>query len=178
MYEVIRSLPTVRETWAARLVEEGVVTQEEADAMLQSVMDELSQIQHRLQDSDAAPLTAAPEIRARRPNEQLETAVDADRLRELNEAMLSRPEGFVPNQRLAKLLEKRRDALGESGGIDWGHAESLAFASLVADGVPVRLSGQDAERGTFSHRHVVVHDSETGASINVVGSIPQARASF
>jgi 2-oxoglutarate dehydrogenase E1 component len=178
MYDVIRSLPTVREKWAATLVEEGVVAQQEADAMLQSVIDELSQIQSRLQDSDSAPLTAAPEIRPRRPVERPETAVPAERLVELNEAMLARPEGFIPNQRLGKLLEKRRDALGESGGIDWGHAESLAFASLVAEGIPVRLSGQDAERGTFSHRHVVVHDSETGESLNVVSAIPQARASF
>jgi 2-oxoglutarate dehydrogenase E1 component len=159
-------------------VNEGVVTQGEADGMLQSVLDELAQIQSRLQDSDSAPLTAAPEIRPRRPLEQPETAVPAERLVELNEAMLARPEGFTPNARLGKLLEKRRDAMGENGGIDWGHAESLAFAALLADGVPVRLSGQDAERGTFSHRHVVVHDSETGASLNVVGSIPQARASF
>src|SRR5690606_11744207 len=128
MYEVIRSLPTVREKWAARLVEEGVVSQEEADAMLQSVLDELAHVQSRLQDSDAAPRTAAPEIRPRRTIEPPETAVPAERLLELNEAMLARPAGFTPNARLAKLLERRRDAMGESGGIDWGHAEALAFA--------------------------------------------------
>ena len=178
MYEIIRSLPTVREQWAERLVSEGVVTQEEADGMLQSGLDELSHIFDRLQDSDAAPLSAAPEIRPQRPAHDPETAVEPQRLVELNEAMLGRPEGFEPNSRLGKLLEKRRDAVGEAGGIDWGHAESLAFASLIAEGIPVRLTGQDAERGTFSHRHVVVHDSNTGDRVNVVASIPQARASF
>lgn len=178
MYEVIRSLPTVREQWAARLVAEGVVTQEEADAMLQSVLDELARIQERLQDSDNSPLLAAPEIRPQRDPEEPETAVPADRLIDLNEAMLTRPSGFAPNPRLAKLLERRRDALGEEGGIDWGHAESLAIASLIAEGTPVRLTGQDAERGTFSHRHAVVHDAETGEKVNTVASIPQARVSF
>src|SRR5690606_5068310 len=107
-----------------------------------------------------------------------ETAVPAERLIEFNDAMLSRPAGFTMNPRLGKLLERRRDAMGEEGGIDWGHAETLAFASLVAEGFPVRLSGQDAERGTFSHRHVVLSDAESGARRNVVGSIQQAKASF
>jgi 2-oxoglutarate dehydrogenase E1 component len=178
MYDVVRSLPTVREQWASTLVAQGVVTQAEADGMLQTVLDELSHVQNRLQDSDSAPITAAPEIRPRRPVQQPETAVNGDLLVELNEAMLARPGGFSVNPRLGKLLEKRREAMGETGGIDWGHAESLAFASLLADGIPVRLTGQDAERGTFSHRHLVLHDAATGARCNVVGSIPQARASF
>ena len=178
MYEVVRALPTVREQWAEQLVSDGVVTKEEADGMLQSVLDNLSQVFDRLQDSDATPLSAAPEIRPQRPDVTPETAVEADRLLDLNEAMLNWPEGFAPNARLAKLLEKRREAAGEAGGIDWGHAESLAFASLISEGVPVRLTGQDAERGTFSHRHVVLHDSKSGDSISVVASIPQARASF
>src|SRR5690606_23566248 len=178
LYEVSRALPTVREKWAARLVEEGEVSQEQADAMLQSVLDELAHVHRRLQESGATRPTAAPEIRPRRTIEPPETAVPAERLIELNEAMLARPEGFVPNARLARLLERRRDAMGESGGIDWGHAEALAFASLIAEGIPVRLTGQDAERGTFSHRHLVVHDAETGEKLDVIGSIPQARASF
>jgi 2-oxoglutarate dehydrogenase E1 component len=68
--------------------------------------------------------------------------------------------------------------MGEEGGIDWGHAETLAFASLVTEGVPVRLTGQDAERGTFSHRHLVLHDADSGARHNVLGTLPQAKASF
>src|SRR5690606_39407109 len=137
MYEVIRALPTVREKWAARLVEEGVVSQEEADAMLQSVLDELAHVHSRLQESDATPPTAAPEIRPRRTIEPPETAVPAERLIELNEAMLARPEGFVPNARLARLLERRRDAMGESGGGEWGGAEARAGPSPIGEGVPV-----------------------------------------
>src|SRR5690606_38833655 len=178
MYEVIRALPRVRVKWAARLVEEGEVSQEEADAMPQAALDELAHVHSRLQDPDATPPTAAAELRPRRTVEPTDTAGPAERLIELNEAMLARPEGFDPNARRARLRERRRDAMGESGGIDWGHAEALAFASLIAEGIPVRLTGQDAERGTFSHRHLVVHDAETGEKLDVIGSIPQARASF
>jgi 2-oxoglutarate dehydrogenase E1 component len=178
MYEVIRSLPTVRERWARTLVEQGVVTEEEADAMLQAVYDELAAVQEKL-SADAAP-HAAPAEADIQPLRSIEvdTAVDEETLRELNEALLARPEGFAPNSRLAKLLERRREGLGEEGGIDWGHAETLAFASLLAEGRPVRLTGQDAERGTFSHRHLVLHDAETGEHLNVLQSLPQAKASF
>jgi 2-oxoglutarate dehydrogenase E1 component len=107
-----------------------------------------------------------------------ETAVDEGTLRELNAALLRRPEGFTPNPRLEKVLQRRADALGPEGGIDWGHAEALAFASLLSEGTPVRLSGQDAERGTFSHRHLVLHDAETGERLDVLGQLAGARASF
>jgi 2-oxoglutarate dehydrogenase complex dehydrogenase (E1) component-like enzyme len=159
-------------------VGEGVVTREEADGMLQQVLDELSRVHGNL-DNDAPPaLAAAADIQPRRVPESVDTHVSADRLLQLNEAMMTRPEGFTPNPRLAKLLERRREVMGEEGGIDWGHAESLAFASLIAEGVPVRLTGQDAERGTFSHRHLVLHESESGQRYNTVERIPQARASF
>ena len=74
--------------------------------------------------------------------------------------------------------ERRRDAMGEEGGIDWGHAESLAFASLLAEGTSVRMSGQDAERGTFSHRHSVLHDPNTGQTFTPLQHLPNARGQF
>src|SRR5438105_2489803 len=92
-----------------------------------------------------------------------DTAVDADRLRDLNDHLLKWPANFKVNPRLAKTLARRAEAMGDAGGIDWGHAEALAFASLLMDGTSVRLSGQDSERATFSHRQAVLHDSESGA---------------
>jgi 2-oxoglutarate dehydrogenase E1 component len=176
MYEAIRTHPTAREKLAAELVAAGVLPQAEADGMLQAVFDELGRAleagggdDHGHDDEEDGQERAAS---------QETTAVAADVLRELNDGLLSRPEGFTPNARLDKLLQRRRDALGPDGGIDWGHAESLAFASLLAEGTPVRLSGQDAERGTFSHRHVVLHDSKTDGRYDVLASLPQARASF
>jgi 2-oxoglutarate dehydrogenase E1 component len=176
MYDVIRSHPTVRERLAAELVDRGVLGQDEADAMLQATLDRLAEVQASL-SADAA---VSPPSRNGRPegDRAVETAVAADTLRELNEALLSRPDGFTPNARLEKLLERRRDALGPEGGIDWGHAETLAFASLLAKGTPIRLSGQDVQRGTFSHRHLVLHDANTGEKLSVLGSLPAARASF
>ena len=178
MYETIRDLPTARELWAKQLVDEGTLTQAEADAMLDEVLQELGRVHAAVQTDSAPAVPASADIQPRRVPEGVETAVSAETLLELNEAILARPEGFEGNARLAKTLEKRREAMGGEGGIDWGHAETLAFASLLADGVPVRLTGQDVERGTFSHRHLVVHDANSGASHNVLTTLPQAKASF
>ena len=104
-----------------------------------------------------------------------ETAVPADRLEALNVAMLERPEGFTPNSKLDRLFQKNR---GDLSSIDWAHAEALAFASLLEDGVPIRLTGQDTARGTFSQRHAVLYDAETGARYVPLHNIPQAEASF
>jgi 2-oxoglutarate dehydrogenase E1 component len=105
------------------------------------------------------------------------TAVPAERLRELDEQLLRVPDGFEVNPKLARQLERRREALRE-GGIDWGHAEALAFASLLEEGIPIRLSGQDTERGTFSHRHAVLHDPVTGGVHTPLHALPGAAASF
>jgi 2-oxoglutarate dehydrogenase E1 component len=175
MYEVIRSHPTARERWAALLVEEGTVSAEVADSLLQEVYDRLDEAKNppasTPRSADGADAWGG---RTRAP----ETGVPADRLLELNEALLTWPEGFAPNPRLAKTLERRREAMGPEGGIDWGHAETLAFATLLVEGTPVRLTGQDVQRGTFSHRHQVLHHAETGATFTPLAALPGARASF
>jgi 2-oxoglutarate dehydrogenase E1 component len=176
MYEAIRTHPTAREQLAAELVAQGVVSQADADGMLQAVFDELSRTLEESGDGHAHDDDEADGDE--RLSSEEGTGVDAATLRELNDGLLARPEGFTPNARLDKLLQRRREAIGPDGGIDWGHAESLAFASLLAEGTPVRLSGQDAERGTFSHRHVVLHDARTGGCYDVLASHPRAAASF
>jgi 2-oxoglutarate dehydrogenase E1 component len=179
MYGVIRSHPTAREKLAEELIADGVVSREEADAMLQTVYDHLSEVQASLKD-EATPVPFQLPRRPDHPAADIRTAVEAATLHELNEGMLGIPEDFTPNPRLAKLvIERRREAVSsDEPAIDWGHAEALAFASLLAEGVPVRLTGQDAERGTFSHRHLVLHDAETGDKLDLMASLPQARASF
>ena len=128
----------------------------------------------------------SPSGRRRRPSrsrtsagtgDAVETAVAADRLRTLNEQLLAVPEGFTVNPKLAKQLERRRESI-ESGGIDWGQAEALAFASLLEDGIPIRLTGQDTERGTFAHRHLVLHDPVSGETVAPMQNLPGANASF
>ena len=179
MYDRIRSHPTAREILAASMIEEGLITQEEADGFLQEVYDNLDQVRAAIEagattDLDSATATPARELDL----ETQETAVPAEKLIEYNEAMLRFPEGFVPNARLAKQLDRRRDNLGPSGGIDWGQAETLAFASLLSDGIPVRLTGQDVQRGTFSHRHQVLVNAQTGEEHTPLAHLPTARASF
>src|SRR6202020_1593938 len=103
----------------------------------------------------------------RSPSPEVKTAVSADRLAVLNDELLSVPDGFTIHPKLIKQLEQRRDVFaargnGAGGGILWAHAEALAFASLLTEGIPIRLTGQDTERGTFSQRHLVLHDPKTG----------------
>ena len=95
----------------------------------------------------------------------------------LNEQLLTWPSTFKLHPTIQRTLPRRREAL-QQGAIDWGHAEALAFASLLTDGVGVRLTGQDAERGTFSHRHAVLHDQATGETYTPLAHLPQARAPF
>src|SRR5205807_5716134 len=112
----------------------------------------------------------------RSPSPEVKTAVSAERLRSLNEELLRVPEGFTVNPKLVKQLERRREALGSDGGIDWAHAEALAFATLLTEGTPIRLTGQDTERGTFSQRHMVLHDAKTGQAFCPIQSLPGAIA--
>jgi 2-oxoglutarate dehydrogenase E1 component len=106
------------------------------------------------------------------------TSVPAEQLHTLNEALLTWPAEFTPNPRLAKQLERRRETMGEQGGIEWGHAEALAFGSLLTNGRSVRLTGQDAERGTFSHRHSVLNDANTGLKYAPLANVPGATGRF
>jgi 2-oxoglutarate dehydrogenase E1 component len=105
------------------------------------------------------------------------TAVAADQLKELNEELLRTPEEFTVHPKLARQLERRLTAIAE-GGIDWGQAEALAYASLLVDGIPIRLTGQDSQRGTFSQRHLVLHDVHTAETFTPMQHLEEATASF
>ncbi len=162
--ERIESQPTVRERYAERLVEEMVATLRSAHESLRASIAE-------------PPAPPSEPLPSAGTGDAVETAVDAERLRGLNEELLRVPEGFTVNPKLAKQLERRRETVVD-GGIDWGQAEALAFASLLEDGIPIRLSGQDTERGTFSHRHLVLHDPHTGETVAPIQHLARASASF
>jgi len=161
----------------AQLLErEGIITAADADAMVAAVTERLQRARREAEANpkiNQPPAPAPPGI-ARRTA----TAVPAEKLIALNTALLARPEGFTVNPKLERTLERRRSGLEQTSGIDWGHAEALAFASLLSEGIPIRLSGQDSERGTFSHRHAVLHDAASGARYVPLQALPQARASF
>ena len=176
LYATIKAHPTPRQVWGERLVREGIVTTEDVQAAEREVAQQLEEIY----DETKKVKTEEFEIEHGKaaPSVMVETAVRAEQLVALNEQLLAWPTGFNAHPRLAKQLERRRDAMGEDGGIDWGHAESLAFASLLAEGTSVRMSGQDAERGTFSHRHSVLHDPNTGQTFTPLQHLPNARGQF
>ena len=179
MVDRIQHQPTVRERYAQVLVQAGAIGQEEADAMVQQTLGELRAAHERLKASFTAPPASPIREEPVRDGtgEAVVTAVPADRIVALNAQLLEVPEAFTINPKLERQLERRRDTIGE-GGIDWGQAEGLAFASLLEDGIPIRLSGQDTERGTFSHRHLVLHDPHTGETFAPVQHLPGANASF
>src|ERR671933_586170 len=164
MVEKIARHPSVRELFAARLAEQGIVPPEESERLLQEVETRLRAAHESLRSSFGGQSSPSPVREGHIPRSsgaEVVTAVAEERLRELNAELLAVPERFTVHPKLAKQLERRVAALDE-GAIDWGQAEALAFGSLLVEGIPVRLTGQDTERGTFSHRHIALHDAQTG----------------
>jgi 2-oxoglutarate dehydrogenase E1 component len=171
--------PTVREQFAASLVAEGDLTQQQADELEEEVVTGLRRAHEALKETFGQSEPAPPDDThvPAATGDEVVTAVAAERLRALNEQLLRVPEGFTPHPKLMSQLERRRGTL-EQGGIDWGQAESLAFASLLVEAIPIRLTGQDTERGTFSHRHDVLHDVNTGGTYTPLQHLDDAGAAF
>jgi 2-oxoglutarate dehydrogenase E1 component len=165
MYKIINSHERVRDLFIKQLVSEGVTTDDAAKELYDTRYHRIDSIHEHVQTTGErqpteldAPVGDYIELDSKaEPN----TAVDLDRLGELNEQALRAPDGFNVHPKLQRQLDRRRKAFTD-GKVDWGAAESLAYASLLVDGVPIRLSGQDCERGTFGHRNMVLHDVETG----------------
>jgi 2-oxoglutarate decarboxylase len=180
MYARIKQHPTLAALYGRQLVEAGVVTREEVEAMTdqawQVLTEQHQQLKARLGATTRVEQGTGEYQLDRTPSPDVATAIDAERLRELNEALLRVPDGFTVHPKLQRPLEQRREAMGADGGITWAHAESLAFASLLSEGTPVRLTGQDAERGTFSQRHLVLHDPKTGQEFCPIQHLPSALA--
>ena len=194
MYAKIKTKKRVSELWAERLVADGVVSKEEVDKLAQGVWDNLTLLHQRLKSKIAAAAEHGTEEQStgeyqldRSPSPEVSTAVPAERLRELGDELLKTPDGFTVHPKLVKQLERRREALNDGNsptpssapathGLDWAHGEALAFASLLTEGTPIRLTGQDTERGTFSQRHLVFHDAKTGQTVCPIQSLPEALA--
>jgi 2-oxoglutarate dehydrogenase E1 component len=176
MYERIKALPTTRELYARALVAAGVLTQEEADRQAADAYQRLVDIQQGFKASMSRGTPGESPHKLGGAGLEVDTALAGEFLVALNEQLLSWPEGFTVHPKLRKQLERRRAALGPEGGIDWAHAEVLALASLLTEGVPVRLTGQDTERGTFSQRHLVLHDVATGEPLTPLQRLPGALA--
>jgi 2-oxoglutarate dehydrogenase E1 component len=179
MYQKITEHPTVREIWARTLVSRGIVTAEQAEqiaashsADMQRAYDALRPEQDLVEPEPQAPPPGAAS--------KAQTAVPLDRLRELNAALLDVPGNFTIHKKLERGREKRARMLQtpDDRSVDWAAAEELALASILSDGTSIRLTGEDVERGTFSHRHAVYHDVKSGRAHVPLQTLPQARAAF
>ncbi len=181
MYETIRAHPTARALYAQKLEQQGVVSREASEEMLKAALVRMDQAKHEVEQGQAEiPGGEAGESNGRYNGTIALPPVTAERLTQWTEELLQHPEGFTPHARLERILQRYRNALGAGaeGGIDWGLAEALAFASILAEGIPIRLTGQDTERGTFSHRHAVLHDEQTGEKYIPLQHLSTDRASF
>lgn len=179
MYRTIENHPTVRQIWADTLIQRKVIDKAWPGELTAKYNAELQKTLESLHPEEDLPepnlVPAAPGI-ARR----VKTAIPAQRLRALNAGLLRRPAGFTVHPKLRRAMERRTKAMDslDEPTIDWSLAEDLAFASILEDGVAIRLTGQDVIRGTFSQRHDVLVDVETGQSYTPLQSLPQARAAF
>jgi 2-oxoglutarate dehydrogenase E1 component len=176
LYQVIAQHPTVRTLWARRLADEGVVSAEAAADMEDRVAEAFRGEQDALQEQapDAGPEPGEDDD-GKDEIVDPETSVDLERLARINEQALSAPEGFTVHPKLKRQLDRRRQGFTSDARIDWAYAETLALGSLLDAGVGVRLTGQDTERGTFSQRHLVLHDAETGDTYTPLAHLDGAR---
>lgn len=169
MYKKIAAIPNLFQSYTDHLIAAGEVSRQEADSVHAGRLERLQR------EFDSIDNAVTP-VGSRRPRatetmEEVEprvsepvTAISATRVRELMDRLTDVPDGFTPHRKIAKILEGRRAMGAGEIDFDWGAAEALAFASIVTEGKGLRLSGQDSQRGTFSHRHAVLHDSQDGTT--------------
>jgi len=166
MYQVIRKKPTVRQMYAGKLVAEGVLTAADAAGMLERYRNGLDE--GKPQARAALGLIGNKytvdwsEYLGADWSEPVKTGLDMVNLRALGKAITSYPADWTLHPRVLAIMQAREKMVAGELDLDWGCAETLAYASLIQDGYPVRLTGQDSGRGTFFHRHAVLHDQKTG----------------
>ena len=179
MYNLIEAKRSVRKLYTEALIGRGDITGEEAEAALRDYQQQLERVFLETKEATKNPPTAASASADHRsrglekpaaqaaddaaaPRWKNNTAVSLDELQAIGDAFTAIPEGFTVHPKLRQLLE-RRTAMTREGGIDWAMGELLAFGTLLKEGTPVRLAGQDSRRGTFVQRHAVLIDKHTGA---------------
>ncbi|MEK0316935.1 2-oxoglutarate dehydrogenase E1 component [Cohnella sp. 56] len=179
IYKKVKAHPGVSRVYANRLVKEGKLTEaqfEEAKNAVLAVFKEAFEEMKKLEDNHAGPQSHA--VVQKTSAAKSATSVPMAKLRKLNADLLKWPEGFKLYPKLQKILERRASALNDGEKVDWSHAETLAFASILADGRAIRMTGQDAETATFAQRNLVLHDVVTGETFCPMHTLPQAKASF
>src|SRR5699024_2984378 len=179
LYSEIDQHATVANVFANRLQEDGTIVEGELKMIETRIENELQEKYDSLQEHSAKSVeyTEMPE-ELEGDLDHFETAVSLDKLVQLNNDLLLRSDDFTTFKRLNRMFKRRQGVLEDGKKADWGTGEALAFASIVADGTPIRLTGQDSERGTFAHRHLVLHDLETGEKYSPMHGLQDGKASF
>ncbi|MGM0972318.1 MAG: 2-oxoglutarate dehydrogenase E1 component [Bacillota bacterium] len=178
MYNIVRKRPTVKALYAEKLLNEKIISKEEAEGVHNEVLEKMKAAYEKVpKEKKEAELTDPPET-VEKGLPKINTAVSIDKLKQINEELLKWPADFKVFDKLGKILQRRLEALEGDGKIDWGLAETLAFATILSDGTPVRLTGQDSERGTFAQRNVVLHDHTSGKAYSPLHKLSTAKASF
>ena len=182
MYHNVHEHLTVRALYGSSLVSQNIISSEDVtklDSDIYKVMQSAHDVvrDHPSSKNKKPVDNSTPEnILAGYP--VLETGVEVSTLQQINNELLTYPESFNVFGRLIKILKRREDPFIGKGKIDWAHAETLAFGSILQDGNPIRLTGQDVQRGTFAHRHLVLHDEKTGEKFIPMHHISGSNASF
>ncbi|MFZ0033111.1 MAG: multifunctional oxoglutarate decarboxylase/oxoglutarate dehydrogenase thiamine pyrophosphate-binding subunit/dihydrolipoyllysine-residue succinyltransferase subunit [Candidatus Cybelea sp.] len=176
MAERIKNHPTVRELFANKLVNQGVLSTEQAQAMVEEATERLRQVRRAVKGALASHIQGRKISGSNTFDGTALAPVERSALVAWSETLTSVPQNFTLNRKLRTQFERRAVTIAERGLVDWGAAESLAFASLLTTGTPIRLSGQDTERGTFSHRHAVFHDTSTSLSAGTSTSLSAGAA--
>jgi 2-oxoglutarate dehydrogenase E1 component len=184
LYAKIRKRPSVRRLYADALVSEGTLSADEAKEIEEDQNRQLTQALQVIQtrppgpDEPYEPRGPWAGFSRIRLDDELETGVPIERLAQIAEGLATVPGGFEVHAKLTTLLDRRRKSVAENAPLDWAMGEALAFGSLVLEGTPVRLSGQDSSRGTFSHRHAVLVDQETGEEFTPLDHLSETQARF
>jgi len=177
MYDKIKQHPTARELFAGKLIAQGIVTADQANEMVAAATARLTEALKSVKAEDQAGAIA--KLREKKlPEPKPLAAVSKAQLVTWSEKVVATPPDFQVNKKLQTQFDRRKGVIAEKGLVDWGMGEALAFASLLEAGVPIRITGQDTERGTFSHRHALLHDPRTNAEYVPLQHVARDQASF
>ncbi|RME66721.1 MAG: 2-oxoglutarate dehydrogenase E1 component, partial [Verrucomicrobia bacterium] len=187
LYQKIRKHPPASQLLTRELIEEGSLAPEDAENFQQDFKNTLETALERAKKAEAESRNGSRKAKFRESNavfqppysfDPVDTTASRELLEKVVNAITRVPSGFKANPKIKRLLETRRRAFQEAMPIDWAYAEALAFGTLLAEGTPVRLSGQDSERGTFSQRHSVLYDVETSEPYVPLKNISPDQAMF
>jgi 2-oxoglutarate dehydrogenase E1 component len=182
MYQVIKKLKTTRALYAEKLINEGVLNQAEADSLLSEYRETLDRgenvVNKLVSEPDQAPFVDWTPYLEHDWTVSGDTSYPLTKLREVAEKINHIPEGIVVQRQVEKIYDDRRKMAGGALPLNWGMAELLAYGTLLEQGYPIRMTGQDIGRGTFSHRHAVVYNQRDGESYTPLCAMSENQPAF